>query len=144
MLSGKTIMKKLNAIKLLIFSTGVAVFGSMFFLPAFSEITDEKKIVLLNENSGWYWFQDERAIMDGDKLIFTGVTSNGANTISGYHMKTGARQTVVVNDETFEADDHNVGVLLLRPDGKYLTVYAGHGVEPRMRHRSPCIRTIQI
>lgn len=110
MLSAKTIMKKLNAIKLLIFSTGVAVIGSMFFLPAFSEITVEK-IVLLNENSGWCWFQDERAIMDGDKLLFTGVTSNGANTISGYNMKTGARQTVVVNDETFEADDHNVKVL---------------------------------
>lgn len=127
-------MKKSKAVKLLIIVTGVAVIGAMFFLFAGSEITDEQ-IVLLQENSGWCWFQDDRAIIDGDQLLFTGVTSNGANTISSYNMKTGARQTVVVNDETFEADDHNVGVLLLRPDGKYLTVYAGHGVEPRMRYR---------
>ncbi len=92
-------------------------------------------IVLLNENTGWCWFQDERAIIDGDQLLLTGVTSEGANTVTSYHFNTGEKQTVVMNDSTFNPDDHNVGALLVRPDGRYLMVYAGHGVEPIMRYR---------
>lgn len=92
-------------------------------------------IVLLNDNGGWCWFQDDRAIIDGDQLLFTGVTKEGANTVSGYYLKTGEMRTVIMNDTTFEPDDHNVGVLLVRPDGRYLRVYAGHGVEQKMRYR---------
>lgn len=127
-------MKKLNVIILLIFTSGVATMGLMACRSAVSETTDEK-ILLLNDDSGWCWFQDERAIIDGEQLLFTGVTSDGANTVTSYHMKTGARQTVVINDKTFDTDDHNAGVLLKRPDGRYLTVYAGHGDEPMMRYR---------
>lgn len=93
------------------------------------------EILLLADDGSWCWFQDERAIIDGPQLLFTGVTSAGANTVSSYHMDTGERQTVVVNEHSFEPDDHNVGVLLLRPDGRYLTVYAGHGVEQKIRYR---------
>lgn len=128
------VMKKLNAVKLLIFTSVLVAIGLMAYQPVHTEKTGGK-IVLLNDDSGWCWFQDERAIIDGDQLLFTGVTLDGANTVSSYNMKTGERQTVVMNDETFEADDHNAGVLLLRPDGRYLTVYAGHGVEGRMRYR---------
>ena len=108
--------------------------GCMFSTTTGKETAD-KEIVLLSENSGWCWFQDERAIIDQDKLLFTGVTSDGAITVSRYDLETGKRQTEVMNDDTFETDDHNTGVLLLRPDGRYLTVYAGHGDEPRMRYR---------
>jgi len=93
------------------------------------------RIVVLNEDTSWCWFQDNRAIIDGDQLLFTGVTSKGANTVSSFNMATGQRQIIVVNNQTFEADDHNVGVLLRRPDGKYLNVYAGHGDESKMRYR---------
>ncbi len=91
--------------------------------------------ILLNDNTSWCWFQDERAMIDGDQLLFTGVTSEGANTVSTYHLETGDKKTVVLNDQTFEADDHNVGALLKRPDGRYLCVYAGHGIESKMRYR---------
>ena len=92
-------------------------------------------IITLNDDSSWCWFQDERALIDGDQLLFTGVTSDGATTVSSFHIPTRQSQTVVVNDETFRANDHNVGALLVRPDGRYLTVYAGHNTEPRMRYR---------
>ncbi|MEK6479366.1 BNR-4 repeat-containing protein [Catalinimonas sp. 4WD22] len=115
-------------------------FTSFFTFFAHSWQTDEKsnpssQAVLLNDNAGWCWFQDDRAIIDGDQLLFTSVTSEGANTVTSYNMKTGEKLTVVINDQTFEADDHNVGALLKRPDGRYLTVYAGHGVETKMRYR---------
>lgn len=98
-------------------------------------VSRDREIRLLADDGSWCWFQDERAIIDGAQLLFTSVTSAGANTVSSYHMDTGERQTIVVNDYSFEPDDHNVGVLLLRSDGKYLTVYAGHGVEQKMRYR---------
>lgn len=93
------------------------------------------KIVQLNENSSWCWFQDDRAIMDGDKLIYTGVTSGGANTVSSYKLSTGQQETFVLHDKDLPPNDHNVGVLLLRPDQRYLSVYAGHGVDQLMRYR---------
>lgn len=104
-------------------------------LNAQAQQTPEPEIVRLTKNTSWCWFQDDRAILDGNQLIFSGVTSKGANIVSGYNMETGDGQTVVLNDTTFEPDDHNVGVLLIRPDGKYLTVYAGHGVDTKMRYR---------
>nr|WKN37290.1 BNR-4 repeat-containing protein [Tunicatimonas sp. TK19036] len=95
----------------------------------------DQNIVLLDDNAGWCWFQDERAIIDGNQLLFTNVTSKGVNTVTRYDLATGERQTVVMNDSTFQTDDHNVGALMVRPDGRYLTVYAGHGDEPKMRYR---------
>lgn len=127
-------MKRKNIVRLFIFITGIVLIGMVGLSSDILE-TRDKKIVVLNKNSSWCWFQDERAMMDGDQLLFTGVSSSGANTVSSYNMKTGALKTVVVNEETFEADDHNAGVLFSRSDGRYLTVYAGHGTEPRMRYR---------
>ncbi|SHG60368.1 BNR repeat-containing family member [Fodinibius roseus] len=92
-------------------------------------------ILLLNDDASWCWYQDERAMLDGDQLLFSAVTSEGANTVSSYNIATGEQQTVVLNDTTFQPDDHNVGVLLKRPDGRYLTVYAGHGVDTKMWYR---------
>src|SRR5690606_26651086 len=92
-------------------------------------------IVELTEDSSWCWFQDERAIIDGDLLIYSGVTANGANIVSSYHLKTGKRETFVLNDTDLPADDHNVGVLMVRPYGRYLTVYGGDGVDQLVRHR---------
>src|SRR5690554_6626076 len=87
------------------------------------------QIVELTEDSSWCWFQDDRAIIDGDLLIYSGVTASGANIVSSYHLKTGEKETFVLNDTDLPADDHNVGVLMVRPDGRYLTVYGGHGVD---------------
>src|SRR5690606_25125726 len=93
------------------------------------------RIMQLHEDSGWCWFQDNRAIIDGDQLIFSGVNSKGYNIVSSYHFKTGDKQTVILNQDVLPPDDHNVGVLMVRPDSKYLTVYAGHGVDQWMRYR---------
>lgn len=95
----------------------------------------QREIVQLNDNSGWCWFQDDRAIIDGDQLIYSGVTSDGANMVSSYDLKTGNQQTTVLHDGILPVDDHNVGVLLIRPDNRYLSVYAGHGVDQLMRYR---------
>lgn len=113
--------------------------AATFWLLTFASATDKpakkSKVEVLTDNTSWCWFQDNRAIIDGDQLLVTGVTSEGANIVTSYNMATGERKTVIMNDQTFKADDHNAGVLLRRPDGKYLSVYAGHGDESKMRYR---------
>ncbi len=91
--------------------------------------------IVLSEDGSWCWFQDERAVIDNNRLLVTGVTSRGANTVTVYDFGTGDRETVVLNDDRFRPNDHNVGALLVRPDGRYLCVYAGHNNEPRVRYR---------
>jgi hypothetical protein len=92
-------------------------------------------IITLSDNAGWCWFQDNRAIIDGNQLLFGSVTSKGAIIVSSYNIESQERQSIILNKNTFKPDDHNVGVLLVRPDGRYLTVYAGHGNDPKMRYR---------
>ena len=91
--------------------------------------------VLLNENSSWCWFQDERVIFDGDRLLFSGVTNDGAITVTAYDFNTGTGRVMVMNADRFNPDDHNAGALLVRPDGRYLCVYAGHNHEEKIRYR---------
>lgn len=95
----------------------------------------KREIVQLHEDSGWCWYQDDRAIIDGNQLVFSGVSSNGSNLVSSYHLKTGQQHNFILNKDSLPVDDHNVGVLSVRPDGSYLSVYAGHGVDNWMRYR---------
>src|SRR5690606_2340465 len=90
----------------------------MINLATIIENPYKSRIIVLNEDSSWCWFQDNRVVIDGDKLLFTGVTSKGANTVSSFNMVTGQKEIAVINDRDFKADDHNVGVLFLRPDGR--------------------------
>lgn len=110
----------------------------LFIITSFAATAQqiqESEIMRLTKNTAWCWFQDDRVIIDGDQLIMAGVTSKGANTVAGYNMVSGEEQSVVMNKGIFKPDDHNEGVLMVRPDGRYLTVYGGHGVEPNMRYR---------
>lgn len=107
----------------------------ILFVSFFSYSCQSQKVLQLSDNSSWCWFQDDRAIIDGDLLIHSGVTSEGANIISSYDLNTGETLTVDLNKDSLPADDHNVGVVMIRPDGKYLAVYAGHGVDQWMRYR---------
>lgn len=92
--------------------------------------------ILLSENGSWCWFQDERALLLGDKVLFTGVTSEGFNTVTEWDLSNHQTQSRVLTEGSLPADDHNVGALMLRPDGKVLTVYSGHSIDSLVRYRS--------
>jgi len=120
----------------------VATLLTLFSLSCTDESADTARqteqtpeIQLLSDDASWCWFQDERAVIDDDQILFSGVTSNGATTVSAYHIPTGERQVAVMNDTSYVPNDHNVGALLIRPDGRYLTVYAGHNSDHLMRYR---------
>ncbi|WP_235941067.1 BNR-4 repeat-containing protein [Cyclobacterium roseum] len=92
--------------------------------------------ILLSENGSWCWFQDERALLIDDKVLFTSVTSEGYNTVSEWDLNNHQTISKVLTEGSLPADDHNVGALMLRPDGKILTVYSGHSIDSLVRFRS--------
>ncbi|WP_154858373.1 BNR-4 repeat-containing protein [Cyclobacterium xiamenense] len=98
--------------------------------------TDPYGPILLSEDGSWCWFQDERALLIDDKVIFTGVTSAGHNTVTEWELSTQQITSHVLTEGTLPPDDHNVAALMLRPDGKILTAYAGHSIDSLVRYRS--------
>jgi hypothetical protein len=102
-------------------------------------------LIQFNDNGNWSWYMDERAVVDraGGKLI---VGSNASDLGVGgtpregdveaviFDLQTGLSQRFTLKDGStlpgvFYSDDHNAPGLLVRPDGKYLAVYAGHNTE---------------
>ena len=89
----------------------------------------------INDNGAWTWYSDERAVIDTakGKLI---VTSDANATGPGGSIRDGNVEAVIWDLSTrmgtrtvlgdLNPDDHNVAGLLVRPDGNYLAIYAGH------------------
>jgi hypothetical protein len=94
-------------------------------------------IIQFNDNGGYCWYQDERAVVDtkANKLIIattaSGGTRNGQNEVVMYDLasNTPTRYTLPSSLATSNVDDHNSPALLIRPDGKYLAQWAGHRVD---------------
>jgi hypothetical protein len=88
------------------------------------------KIVQYNDNGGWCWYQDERVLVDtkGSKFIIGSVASGGSRN---------GDIEVVISDLAgagqkkftlgrLDPDDHNAPAFVVRPDGKYAAMWAGH------------------
>jgi hypothetical protein len=96
-------------------------------------------IIQFNDNGGWSWYQDERAVVDTNatpkKLIIgstaSGGARNGQNEAVIYDLtaKTSKRYTLPSSLATSNVDDHNAPAILIRPDGKYLAQWSGHRVD---------------
>lgn len=91
--------------------------------------------IRVSEDGSWCWFQDDRAILLEDKVIFSGVTSTGTNTVTEWDLGKNQTRAFHLSENTLPADDHNVSALMVRPDGKLLSVYAGHSIDSLVRYR---------
>ena len=102
--------------------------------------------VVLNDDGGWCWFQDERALVVGDTLVLGSVAAGrhdpgrlGAVELTAVDLATGATTRVRLNEAPLEPsgvyDDHDAPAFIVRRDGRLLAVYAGHGTENRFRYR---------
>jgi len=95
-------------------------------------------------NAAWTWFTDERAVIDpaveGGPRLLVGSVSAGPLEESGdidvlwYDLGTGERGHAQLHDG-LEQDDHDCPALFVRPDGRYLAVYAKHGSDSLTRWR---------
>ncbi len=95
--------------------------------------TSPNATLLLKPNGGWCWFQDERAIIVGDQLIFGSVAgcnrdgfSSGDVVVTSRNLHTGLSRSATLHAK-FQCDDHNVPALLALPDGRILATYQSHG-----------------
>ncbi|MBL8179565.1 MAG: BNR-4 repeat-containing protein [Bryobacterales bacterium] len=98
---------------------------------------------VFHDDGGWCWFEDERAIVSGGKLIFGVVASGRKGNVEAvtYDLKSGEAKVFVLHKpDTAEEqrrwmDDHNSPAFLLRPDGRVLAMYAKHGVDEKIYYR---------
>jgi SAM-dependent methyltransferase len=103
------------------------------------------KLIVLNDNGGWSWFEDERAIIDeaaGKLLVSSVANRNGTGgrlrdgdvEVAALDLNTGDVERFTLSD-ALEADDHNSAALWRRPDGRYLAVYSKHSRDQFTRYR---------
>jgi hypothetical protein len=102
-------------------------------------------LITVTDNGAWSWFEDERAIIDQatGKLVvgtiangagFGGTATSGDVEVASVDLTTHARTNFVLRD-AFQADDHNSPALYVRPDGRYVAMYATHGSDNFSRWR---------
>lgn len=120
-----------------------AFIATIFFVNVImSQATQDQvngNLIQFNDNGAWCWYQDERAVVDvvGQKLI---VGSDASSAGVGGSPRSGDIDAVVFDlvtrkfnlnvlkegDPIFYCDDHNAPAFLVRPDGKYISMYAAH------------------
>jgi len=102
--------------------------------------------ITITDNGAWCWFQDPRVIIDpaNDTMLVTSVAAaegpggaprSGNVELAIVDLNTRKTTQIVVLHERFEADDHDVPALYLRPDGRYLAMYAKHKTDNLSRWR---------
>ena len=101
-------------------------------------------LIQFNDNGLWCWYQDERAVVDinNGKLII-GSDAYGGGV--GGSPRNGAIEAVIFDLQTgmstryelakMGCDDHNAPGFIIRPDGKYLTMYSAHYDAYKNRYR---------
>ncbi len=103
------------------------------------------KRITFNDNGAWCWYQDDRVIVDptsgkmligsvGNKAGVGGADRHGNIELAVYDLASGDCHRVVLHERQ-EADDHDAPALLIRPDGRYLAVYARHNNDKLTRWR---------
>jgi hypothetical protein len=97
-------------------------------------------LIMINDNAGWCWYQDEKIIYDpatGCVLTCTtanhrgidGSSRNADIDVTSFNIATGKCSRAVMSKKPFcngQGDDHNMGALWIRPDGRYIAMYAVH------------------
>lgn len=96
---------------------------------------------VLDEDGGWCWFQDERAIVHGGRVLVGTVSTGwddparrGDINVIAYDPRE-REGTLTVLHEGLECDDHDSPALLTLADGWVLAVYSRHGTDGLMRVR---------
>jgi hypothetical protein len=86
-----------------------------------------------NDNGGWNWHMDERAMVDtkANKLIIGSVASGGSRNgyveAVTYDLATGTKKLNTLGTGlASNVDDHNSASFLIRPDGKYVALWSSH------------------
>ena len=102
--------------------------------------------VVLNDDGGWCWFQDERALVVAGRLVFGSVAAGrsdpsrrGMVEATSVQLATGAvtrfRLSAMPVEKPGRYDDHDTPAFGERGDGRLVAVWAGHGFDNRILSR---------
>lgn len=102
-------------------------------------------LISIDPDAGWTWYTDERAIIDGTRLIAGGVRgkdwfgSVGDIVGTQFDLTTGQRSPFLLGpppikdpgnigpgDTEEDKDDHNTAAFLRLTDGRYLSAWSSH------------------
>ncbi len=122
-----------------------AIGASLQPAPPPGPVTDvvNGNLIQFDSDGNWTWYTDERTIVNpnnGHVLVnsvgFDETVQGGGypgnvdvvdfNPATGRRVRTRLSNQVAGNP-AIQNDDHNVGALLVLPDGRYLAMYANHG-----------------
>lgn len=90
-----------------------------------------KDIIEFNDNGGWCWYQDERAVVDakGGKFVIGSVASGGSRDsdqeVVIYDVASGSKKKSTLESD-LNVDDHNAPAFVVNPDGTYAAIWATH------------------
>lgn len=112
--------------------------------PAPDKIGDivHGNLIQIDGDGNWTWYTDERSVVDpnnGHVLVnsvgfspsYIAPSYTGIVDVVDFDPATGRRIRTQLSNQpgglNIQSDDHNVGALLVLPDGRYLAMYANHG-----------------
>ncbi len=97
--------------------------------------------VAINDDGGWCWFEDPRAVVAGGRLVVGSVATGRfdslrAGDIEATVVDLQTRETIRIElYDRLQADDHDSPVFLLRPDNRLLTLFSRHGNDNLLWYR---------
>ena len=98
-------------------------------------------VITFNDDGGWCWFEDERAVVQNGKLIIGSVASGahdaarrGNIEVVSYDLATTELQRRVLHHR-FELDDHDSPAFTVLADGRILAMYSKHGRDNQIHYR---------
>jgi|GEM_PF-545184 len=111
---------------------GTAATGGQTSCPSLPTSTlASNEIIQFNDNGGWCWYQDERAVVDtkGGKFVIGSVASGGSRgsdqEVVIYDIASGNKQRYTLQSD-LNVDDHNAPAFTVLPDGTYSAIWATH------------------
>ncbi|MGJ8691644.1 MAG: BNR-4 repeat-containing protein [Thalassotalea sp.] len=120
------------------------VFTTVASVSALLSINVLAAPIVLNDNGAWCWFQDERAIVSNNKLLFgtvaseggvSGVARKGNIEVTTYDLSGSSAPVVNVMHHGLQDDDHNVPALITLPDKTVMAIYSQHNADRQVRYR---------
>ena len=112
--------------------------------PLLEEGLEEERAepMVLDDDGSWCWFQEERALIVGGKLLVGSVSSGHLNpdrrgdiNLLVHDVAQGTTLCVELHDR-LELDDHDIPGLAAFSDGGVIAVYARHGTDYLVRVRT--------
>lgn len=96
------------------------------------------RIVKLNDNGAWCWYQNERAVLHDGKVYVSSIADDagtggadrkGDVDLACWDLKSGLVSVTTLHKH-FEDDDHDVGAIHVRRDGRLVVLYGKHISDP--------------